>query len=456
MHSSVEERMPEQTVWERSGGLASMSLYERVRIQSAEVGIMGLGYVGLTEAIEFARSGFRVTGFDVDVNRIQHIRAGRSYLVDISDGDLGRTVESGKLRATDDFSLLKEMDVVLIAVPTPLSKTKAPDLSYIINAVEGIRPRLREGQLIILESTTYPGTTTEVVLPALEAAGLKAGSDFHLCFSPERINPGDKEYSPGRIPRIVGGVTRACADVAAELYGWVSPKVVIVSSPQAAEMVKLLENTFRAVNIGLVNEVALMCRSLGVDVWEIIDAAATKPFGFMPFYPGPGLGGHCIPIDPLYLSWKARVHGFEPRFIDLATQVNNAMPRFVVSILVEVLNQRERSLKGSMILLLGASYKRDVNDARESPALEIISELWKRGAKINYHDPYVPTLEVEGRSIHSQVLDDRILKAADCVLIVTDHGCIDYARVAELAATVIDTRNAMRSVRQYGEKVVKL
>ncbi|RPJ19541.1 MAG: nucleotide sugar dehydrogenase [Planctomycetaceae bacterium] len=274
--------------------------------------------------------------------------------------------------------------------------------------------------------------------------------------SPERINPGDKEHSPGQIPRIVGGVTRACADAAADLYGWVSPRVVIVSSPQAAEMVKLLENTFRAVNIGLVNEVARMCRSLGVDVWEIIDAAATKPFGFMPFYPGPGLGGHCIPIDPLYLSWKARVHGFEPRFIDLATQVNSAMPRLVVSILVEVLNQHERSLKGSKILLIGVSYKPNVNDARESPAIEIIGELWKRGAKVGYHDSYVPALEVEGQSVQSCSLDDETVKAADCVLIVTDHSYIDYTRVVELAAAVIDTRNATCNVLQHREKITKL
>ncbi len=384
--------MAEQNVWEQCSSQAVLSLQERIRSQSAEVGIIGLGYVGLTEAIEFVRVGFRVTGFDIDVNRIRNIQAGCSYLVDISDQELRLAVESGRLQATDNFSLLKEMDAILIAVPTPLSKTKTPDLSYILNAVDAFRPRLRQGQLIVLESTTYPGTTMEVVLPSLEEAGLKPGRDFHLCFSPERINPGDKEHPPARIPRIVGGVTPTCADVAAELYRWVAPRVVIVSSPEAAEMVKLLENTFRAVNIGLVNEVALMCRSLGVDVWEIIDAAASKPFGFMPFYPGPGLGGHCIPIDPLYLSWKARVNGFEPRFIDLATQLNNAMPRHVVSVLGEVLNYQQQSLKGSSIFLIGVSYKRNVNDARESPALEIISELWKRGAEVSYHDLYVPTL----------------------------------------------------------------
>jgi UDP-N-acetyl-D-glucosamine dehydrogenase len=452
----MEKGMVEENIWEQSGSEPVMSLRERIRSQRAEVGIIGLGYVGLTEAIEFVRAGFCVTGFDIDVNRIRNIQAGRSYLVDICDQELRLAVESGRLHATDNFSLLKEMDAVLIAVPTPLSKTKTPDLSYILSAVDAIGPRLREGQLIVLESTTYPGTTMEVVLPSLAAVGLKPGRDFHLCFSPERINPGDKEHFPAGIPRIVGGATHACANVAAELYGWVSPRVVIVSSPEAAEMVKLLENTFRAVNIGLVNEMALMCRSLGVDVWEIIDAAATKPFGFMPFYPGPGLGGHCIPIDPLYLSWKARINGFEPRFIDLATQVNNAMPRHVVSVLGEVLNHRQQSLKGSAIFLIGVSYKRDVNDARESPAIEIISELWKRGAKVSYYDPYIPSLDVEGRSIASSALDDEILKASDIVVIVTDHSCIDYARVVELASTVVDTRNATRAVGQHRDRIVNL
>jgi UDP-N-acetyl-D-glucosamine dehydrogenase len=452
----MEEMMSQEKVWEGSCGIATMSLQKRVRSQSAEVGILGLGYVGLTEAMEFARAGFRVTGFDVDAMRIQSIQAGHSYLVDISDRELADVVQSGKLQATGDFSQLKEMDAVLIAVPTPLSKTKAPDLSYILSALEAIRPRLREGQLIILESTTYPGTTEEVVLPELELAGLKAGINFHLCFSPERINPGDKEHTPSRIPRIVGGVTSACANVAAELYSRVSSKVVIVSSPRSAEMVKLLENTFRAVNIGLVNEIALMCRSLGVDVWEIIDAAATKPFGFMPFYPGPGLGGHCIPIDPLYLSWKARVNGFEPRFIDLATQINNTMPRFVVSVLVEVLNERGKSLNGSKILVLGVSYKRDVNDSRESPAIEIISELWRRGAKVLYHDPYVPMLEVEGKAIYSSTLGDDNISSADCVLIITDHTCVDYGWIVDCASAVIDTRNATRNVVHHRQKVVKI
>jgi UDP-N-acetyl-D-glucosamine dehydrogenase len=325
-----------------------------------------------------------------------------------------------------------------------------------LNAVQAIRLHLHEGQLIVLESTTYPGTTSELVLPALERTGLKAGSDFYLCFAPERINPGDKDHPLRKIPRILGGVTQTCAAMAAALYGQVSPQVVSVSSPQAAEMVKLLENTFRAVNIGLVNELALMSRSLGVDVWEVIDAAATKPFGFMPFYPGPGLGGHCIPIDPLYLAWKARIHGFEPRFIELASQVNNAMPRIVVSILTDALNVRAHCLNGAAILVLGVSYKRDVNDARESPAIEVVRELWKRGAVVCYHDPFVSSLDVEGRTLHSIPLTDDALRDADCVLIITDHTGLDYERVVDRARMVIDTRNATRHVVQNHDKIIRL
>jgi len=433
-----------------------VSLKERILSTTAEVGVIGLGYVGLTEALELARAGFQVTGFDIDPVRVQAVMTGRSYLVDIADEDLSGAVKTGRLTATQDLDLLGRMDAILICVPTPLSKTKSPDLSYIVSAVEAIRLRLRVGQLIVLESTTYPGTTWEVVLPALEPTGLVVGRDFFLCFSPERINPGDRQHPPATIPRIIGGVTPQCAELAAALLRRVSPQVNVVSSPQAAEMVKLLENTFRAVNIGLVNELALMCRTLGVDVWEIIDAAATKPFGFMPFYPGPGLGGHCIPIDPLYLSWKARISGFEPRFIDLANQVNVSMPRVVSSMVGDVLNDRGRSLKGSSIIVLGVSYKRDVNDARESPAIEILAELSKRGAVVTYHDPYVPELTVDGHSFRSVSLDDKVLSDADCVLIVTDHTGIDYKRVVELAKVVVDTRNATRSVLQHRDKIVKL
>ena len=433
-----------------------MELRERILTGRAEIGVIGLGYVGLTEALEFARAGFRVTGFDIDAARVASVCSGRSYLVDIPDEDLASVVAADRLRATQDFELLARMDAILICVPTPLSKTKSPDLSYIVSAVEAIRTRLRPGQLVVLESTTYPGTTWEVVLAALEPTGLVVGRDFFLCFSPERINPGDRTHRPSTIPRILGGVTPRCAELATALLARVSPQVVVVSSPQAAEMVKLLENTFRAVNIGLVNELALMCRTLGVDVWEIIDAAATKPFGFMPFYPGPGLGGHCIPIDPLYLSWKARISGFEPRFIDLANQVNVSMPRTVVSIVGDALNERGRSVKGSTILVLGVSYKRDVNDARESPAIEIVSDLQRRGADVVYHDSYVPTLAVGGRTLASVPLDDAVVSGTDCVLIVTDHGNVDYKRIVELARLVVDTRNATRSLIEHRDRIVRL
>jgi UDP-N-acetyl-D-glucosamine dehydrogenase len=433
-----------------------MSLSERIFSGSAAIGVMGLGYVGLTEALEFTRAGFRVIGFDVDAGRVRAVQEGRSYLVDVSDDELAAAVTSNALRATTDFALLSETDAMLICVPTPLGKTKAPDLSFIISAVEAIRPRLRAEQLVVLESTTYPGTTSEVVQPLLESTGLVAGRDVSLCFSPERINPGDKEHPPSKIPRIVGGVSRACAEVAAQLYARIAPEVVVVSSPAAAEMVKLLENTFRAVNIGLVNELALMCRSLSVDVWEIIAAAATKPFGFMPFYPGPGLGGHCIPIDPLYLSWKAKANGFEPRFIELAHQVNSAMPLFAVSLVTEALNGGSRSVNGATVLILGVSYKRDVNDARESPAMSVIAELRARGARVLYHDPYVATLDVHGRAMRSVPLDDTLLDIADCVVILTDHSSIDYAHVVEQARLVVDTRNATRDAGPRGARVVKL
>jgi UDP-N-acetyl-D-glucosamine dehydrogenase len=431
-------------------------LRDRIAAGTARVGVLGLGYVGLTEAMELARAGFPVTGFDIDGERVRAVQEGRSYLVDITDEELSGVVGSGILTATGDFQQLASQDALLICVPTPLGKSKAPDLSYIVNAVDSIRPRLRRGQLVVLESTTYPGTTTEVVMPALESTGLRAGVDFHLCFSPERINPGDKAHPPSTIPRVVGGVSAACADLACHLYRRIAPDVITVSTPQAAEMVKLLENTFRAVNIGLVNELALMCRAFGIDVWEVIDAAATKPFGFMPFYPGPGLGGHCIPIDPLYLSWKARVTGFDPRFIDLAHQVNSTMPRVVVSVVTEALNERSQSVKGSRILVLGVSYKRDVNDARESPAIDIIHELAQRGAGVEYHDPYVARLDVNGRDMTSVPLDDARLAQADCVVIATDHSRVDYKRVVDLAPLVVDTRNVTHGVAPNRDNIVKL
>jgi UDP-N-acetyl-D-glucosamine dehydrogenase len=433
-----------------------MSLKDRIASGSASVAVIGLGYVGLTEAVELARVGFRVVGFDIDAERVAAVQAGRSYIVDVADEDLAQSVGSGRLQATTDPSLMADMDAILICVPTPLGKTKAPDLSYIVSAVDAIRARLRRDQLVVLESTTYPGTTGEVVRPALESTGLVAGRDFHLCFSPERINPGDRQHPASSIPRIVGGVTAACAGIASELYGRISPEVLIVSSPEAAEMVKLLENTFRAVNIGLVNELALMCRALNVNVWEIIDAAASKPFGFMPFYPGPGLGGHCIPIDPLYLSWKARVNGFEPRFIDLAHQVNSAMPRVVVSMVTEALNDDGQSVRGANVLVLGVAYKRDVNDVRESPAMTVIEELGSRGARVFYHDPYVPTLVVGGETLRSVPLEDHFVATVDCVVVLTDHACIDYKRVAQRAVRLVDTRNVTRDFTETRARVARL
>ncbi|HXG03856.1 MAG TPA: nucleotide sugar dehydrogenase [Candidatus Binatia bacterium] len=433
-----------------------MRLIERISTISAQVGVVGLGYVGLTEAVALARAGFRVTGFDVDQGRVGAVQSHRSYVIDVPDEELALAVQSWNLKATADFGALRTMDVILICVPTPLSKTRTPDISYILAAADAIQAHLRPGQLIVLESTTYPGTTTEVLLPAFERTGLRVGEDFHLCFSPERINPGDKEHPVSTIPRIIGGVTPECAAVASGLFARIASEVVTVSSPAAAEMVKLLENTFRAVNIGLVNEIALMCRALRVDVWEIIDAAATKPFGFMPFYPGPGLGGHCIPIDPLYLSWKARINGFEPRFIDLAHQVNSAMPRFVVSLLIEALNDRGRTVNGARILVLGVSYKRDVNDARESPALEIIHELRRRGATVLYHDPHVATVRVDDRTLTSVPLETSLMEDVDCVLILTDHTAVDYKRVVEAAPLVVDTRNATAALVDRLDKVVRL
>ena len=435
---------------------AATATTDAVIFDRQRIGVIGLGYVGLTEAVEFARAGFPVTGFEINADRVRSVCAGQSYVVDVASEELAGLVESGALRATGDFDRLGDMDAILICVPTPLGKTKAPDLSFIAEAVHAIRRRLRRGQLVVLESTTYPGTTSEVVLPELESTGLKVGRDFHLCFSPERINPGDKAFPVARIPRIVGGITPDCAQLAAQLYRRIAPEVMVVSRAEAAEMVKLLENTFRAVNIGLVNELALMCRSFELDVWEIIDAAASKPFGFMPFYPGPGLGGHCIPIDPLYLSWKARVNGFEPRFIDLAHQVNSAMPHFVVTTVMDALNVRSRSLNGSTILVLGVAYKRDVNDARESPAFEIIADLWRRGATVRYHDPYVPSLLIGHRGLTSEPLEDETLRGVDAALILTDHRAIDYKRVVELAPLVIDTRNATAAVVHQRDKIVRL
>src|SRR6187402_508168 len=373
-------------------GDTSTALAARIETRKAKIGIIGLGYVGLPLAVEFARAGFDVTGFDVDASKIAEINAGRSYILDVRTDEIAECVKAGRLRATTDMSKLGDMDAVDICVPTPLRKTKDPDMSYVVSAAEEIAKYIHPGMLIVLESTTYPGTTAEVLQPMFEARGLKVGEGFYLAFSPERVDPANEKFNTRNTPKVVGGTTPACSEVAAALYEAAVDTVVPVSSTQVAEMVKLLENTFRAVNIGLVNEIALMSHRMNIDVWEVIDAARTKPFGFMPFYPGPGLGGHCIPIDPFYLSWKAKQSGFECRFIELAGQVNGSMPEFVVQRIADALNSVKKPINGSKIHLFGVAYKRDVNDMRESPALDVLELLIRRGAVVSYSDPWVPDL----------------------------------------------------------------
>jgi UDP-N-acetyl-D-glucosamine dehydrogenase len=416
-----------------------------IRTREARIGVIGLGYVGLPLAVEFARAGFDVTGFDVDETKIGQINAAHSYIPDVPHQELAAAVKAGRLRATSDMSLLGAMDVIDICVPTPLRKTKDPDLSYIVKAVDALVVTLRRGQLVILESTTYPGTTDEVVQPMLEAGGLKADVDFLLAFSPERVDPGNAQHTTRTIPKVVGGVGPASTEAATLLYASIVSTVVPVSSTRVAEMVKLLENTFRAVNIGLVNEIALMCHKMDINVWEVIDAAKTKPFGFMPFYPGPGLGGHCIPIDPFYLSWKAKQSGFEARFIELAGHVNSAMPEYVVLRITEALNSVKKAINGSKIHLFGVAYKRDVNDMRESPALDILELLNKRGATITYTDPYVPAFSHGGHALQSIDFDAALSASFDCAVITTDHRIFDYKRIASLPL-VVDTRNALKGL----------
>jgi UDP-N-acetyl-D-glucosamine dehydrogenase len=429
-------------------------LSERIHRREARCGVIGLGYVGLPLALEFARAGFRVTGIDVDAAKIDAINGGRSYIVDLEDREIAEQVQAGHLAATSDFSVIRSLDTINICVPTPLRKTKDPDLTFVVAAVEEIRKYLRRGHLVILESTTYPGTTEEVVLPALEATGLKAGQDFCLAFSPERIDPGNLHFSTRNIPKVVGGMTSRCTQVAAALYEQCIERVIPVSSTRVAEMVKLLENTFRSVNIGLVNEVALMCNALRIDVWEVIEAAKTKPFGFMPFYPGPGLGGHCIPIDPFYLSWKAKMNGFEPRFIELAGHINESMPRFVVEKITDALNCQCKSVRGARIHILGVAYKAGVNDVRESPALNVMRILCDKGALLSYSDPYVPAIRKDWLWLESLPLANGYLGAVDCVVVLTDHREFDYAHIAEAAPLIVDTRNAFRG--QEGAHIVRL
>ncbi len=424
-------------------------LRQKIRSRAARAGVVGLGYVGLPLAVELAKAGFRTSGIDLDVRKVTQVNEGRSYIPDVSTEDVRALHAKGLLDATADFAIVRELDTINICVPTPLRKTKDPDMSYIVSAVEGIATYLHPGMLVILESTTYPGTTDELVRPMLEATGLKAGVDFFLAFSPERVDPGNPTFQTHNVPKVVGGHTPACSSLAADLYGSAIQTIVPVSSTRVAEMVKLLENTFRAVNIGLVNELALMCDRMNIDVWEVIDAAKTKPFGFMAFYPGPGLGGHCIPIDPHYLSWKAKQTGFDPRFIELAGHINGGMPHYVVDKVSEALNTRRKAVNGSQVLVAGVAYKRDIDDMRESPAMDVLGLLLGRGAKVSYADPYVPVVHARewsgGYDLAATPLTRGQIAQYDCVVIVTDHKTFDYAALVEESDLIVDTRNAIKT-----------
>jgi UDP-N-acetyl-D-glucosamine dehydrogenase len=431
---------------EPEGGYAA-ALEEKIDDRTAAVAVVGLGYVGLPLGLTFGAAGFRVTGIDVDVEKVAALAAGRSYVTDVGDLELRAAVADDRFVPTTDWEALGSADVVAICVPTPLRKTKDPDLTYVVAATEEVARRLRPGQLVVLESTTYPGTTEELVLPKLEESGLVVGRDVFLAFSPERVDPGNRRYKTADIPKVVGGVTPTCTRLAAALYRHGVAEVVPVSCTRVAEMVKLLENTFRSVNIALVNEMALMCSHMGIDVWEVIAGASTKPFGFMPFYPGPGLGGHCIPIDPIYLQWRARMDGFEPQFIQLAQKINGDMPRFVARRAMELLNEVGRPLRGSRVHLLGVTYKKDISDVRESPAVEILEHLMRMGAEVSYSDPYAPALTVGDHRLTARRLDAEVLEQCELAIVVTDHSAFDYPWLAEHAPLVLDTRNAMAAIR---------
>jgi UDP-N-acetyl-D-glucosamine dehydrogenase len=433
------------------------TLAGKLSSRRATVAVIGMGYVGLPLACEFARGGFSVVGIDVDAAKVEGIQRGRSHVQDVPDAQLGPLVEAKSLLATREFSALAECDAVVICVPTPLRKTRDPDISYIVSAVDEIARYLHRGMLVVLESTTYPGTTEEVILPKLESTGLKVGEDFFLAFSPERVDPGNPRFTTRNTPKILGGVTPGCTQAAQALYGQAIETVIPVSSTRAAEMVKLLENTFRSVNIGLVNEVALMCDRLGLDVWEIIDAAATKPFGFMRFYPGPGLGGHCIPIDPHYLSWKLKTLNYTARFIELASEINGQMPHHVVNKVVDALNDQGKSVRGARLFVLGVAYKKDVGDVRESPALDVVKLLADRGADVRYNDPYAAEIVIDGGKRYRSVpLVREELERADLVIIITDHSDYDYGFIVAHSRRVLDTRNATRGIRDGRDRVVRL
>ncbi|MFN3597226.1 MAG: nucleotide sugar dehydrogenase [Rubricoccaceae bacterium] len=423
-----------------SANSSADALLARIHAREATLAVIGMGYVGLPLAVVFAEAGVRVIGIDLSEDRMAALNRGESYIEDIPDARLRPLVEQGLIRGTTDFDALRDADGISICVPTPLGKTRDPDISYIVSATDEIAPRLRAGQVVVLESTTYPGTTREVIQPALEKSGLAVGQDIFLAFSPERVDPGREDFTTRNTPKVIGGVTPACTELATAFYRQAIDTLVPVSSPEAAEMVKLLENTFRAVNIGLANEVLLMCDKLGLDVWEVIDAAATKPFGFMKFTPGPGLGGHCIPIDPLYLSWKLKSLNYTARFIELASEVNTSMPRYWVQAVQDALNEEGKALRGSRVLVLGVAYKKDISDVRESPALDIIQLLLEKGAQVSYHDPHVPRFDEHGVAMEGVEDLPAALREADCTLVVTDHSAYDWDELAEHAGLVVDTR----------------
>lgn len=435
------------------------ALKEKILDHSATVGVIGLGYVGLPLAVEKGKVGFKVIGFDINPKRVDRVNAGDNYIGDVKDVELQELTQKGTLQATTDFSRLAECDVIVICVPTPLTITRDPDISYIQASTEQIAKYLKPGQLVTLESTTYPGTTEEVILPLLEKTGLKVGKDFFLAFSPERVDPGNKRFTTHNTSKVCGGVTPVCLEVAYTFYAQTIINVVPVSSPAAAELTKVFENTYRAVNIALVNELMLLCDRMGLDIWEVVEAAGTKPFGIQTFWPGPGVGGHCIPIDPFYLTWKAREYDFHTRFIELAGEINVEVSYYVVNRVIRALNDENKSLKDARILVLGVAYKKDIEDVRESPALKIIELLRKNGANITYHDPFVPVIEPHGGStvhLESVALTDEALAQADCVLILTDHSTVDYERVAAKAQVIVDTRNATKEVRENREKIKKI
>ena len=440
-----------------------MNLLDKIIAKSAQVGVIGLGYVGLPLAVAFARTGYPTTGIDLDLRKIGEITAGRSYIPDIPTATVADLVARQQLRATADYAVLAKLDVVFICVPTPYTAAKAPDISYIESAARGIAAHLHRDQLIVLQSTTYPGTTEEAVLPILERGGLKAGVDFHLAFSPERVDPGNRSFTVANTPKVVGGLTPDCARIAACLLEQITPDVRIVSSPRAAELTKLLENTFRSVNIALVNELALLCERMGIDIWEVIEAASSKPFGFMPFTPGPGVGGHCIPVDPYYLSWKAREYDFYTKFIELAAEVNQSMPYHVVQLVESALGDHGRTLRGAEVLVLGVAFKRDIDDARNSPADRVMELLLQRGAHVRYNDPYVPCFTVgdghahgEARTLQSTPLNDEALRQSDVVVILAGHSGYDFAHIVATSRLVVDTVNATRNVPLGRERIVRI